>query len=134
MDDVLQHGSLPGPNHLRSATWRERRDFGTGRGYLYPQDFEGADVAQQYLPDQLATAGRHYYRPSEQGYERVIGERMAARTAARDEAAARGGARRAAGPQGKVNAMKVAGGVMAQRDGKRREMADRQRREAGEGS
>jgi putative ATPase len=131
MDDVLERGSLPVPNHLRSATWREARDFGTGKGYVYPHDYEGADVEQQYLPDQLT--GRRYYRPSEQGYERVIGERMEGRRAARDEAAERGGPRRAAGASGKVNAMKVAGGVMAERESHRRTLAEKQRREAGEG-
>ena len=85
MDDVLSHGSLPVPSHLRSATWREKRDFGTGMGYVYPHDFVGADVEQQYLPDELAE--RRYYEPSDHGYEKVIGDRMAARQAARDEAA-----------------------------------------------
>jgi putative ATPase len=77
MDDVQRHGSLPVPNHLRSATWREKREFGTGAGYLYPHDFEGHDVAQQYLPDKLA--GRRYYYPTEEGQERVLKERMEAR-------------------------------------------------------
>jgi putative ATPase len=131
MDDVLRRGSLPVPNHLRSATWREARDFGTGKGYVYPHDFEGADVEQQYLPDELA--GQRYYQPSEQGYERVIGERMEGRRSARAEAAQRGGARRVPGASGKVNAMKVSGGVMAERESHRRTLADKQRREATEG-
>jgi len=131
MDDVQRRGSLPVPNHLRSATWREARDFGTGKGYVYPHDFAGADVEQQYLPDQLA--GRHYYQPSDQGYERVIGERMDNRRAARAESATRGGPRRLPGAAGKVNKMKVAGGVMAERESHRRELAEKQRREAGEG-
>ncbi len=129
MDDVLRRGSLPVPNHLRSATWREARDFGTGKGYVYPQDYEGADVEQQYLPDELA--GRRYYQPSEQGYERVIGERMEGRRVARTEATGHGGPRRTPGASGKVNAMKVAGGVMAERESHRRALADKQRREAG---
>ncbi len=79
--DVERHGSLPVPSHLRSATWREKRDFGHGRGYLYPHDYAGHDVEQQYLPDKLA--GRRYYEPSEEGYERLIGERMAERDARR---------------------------------------------------
>ena len=92
MDDVLRHGSLPVPNHLRSATWREKRDFGHGRGYIYPHDYEGADVEQQYLPDLLAQQGRRYYQPSDHGYERTIGERMEGRRAARETDAERGGA------------------------------------------
>jgi len=92
MDDVLRHGSLPVPNHLRSATWREKRDFGTGKGYVYPHDYMGADVEQQYLPDQLA--GRRYYEPSDHGYEKVIGERMANRQVVRDQASDAGGPER----------------------------------------
>jgi putative ATPase len=74
--DVEQHGSLSVPKHLRSGTWRERRDHGTGVGYLYPHDFEGHDVDQQYLPDKLV--GRRYYEPTDQGYERTIRDRLEA--------------------------------------------------------
>ena len=42
-----------------------------GVGYRYPHDFEGADVDQQYLPDELAE--RRYYVPNDQGYEATIG-------------------------------------------------------------
>jgi putative ATPase len=128
MDDVLKRGSLPVPSHLRSATWREKRDFGTGRGYLYPHDYPGADVEQQYLPDELA--GRRYYDPSDHGYERTIAERMANRSAAREEAADSGGALPEPRPRGKTDPMKVAGGAMAQREESRKSLADRQKREA----
>ena len=67
LDDVLAHGSLPVPAHLRST--------GPGRRkYRYPHDFEGDDVEQQYLPDELA--GRRYYFPGDQGAEGRIGERL----------------------------------------------------------
>ena len=77
--DVLKHGSLPVPNHLRSAGDRRMKTHGIGVGYKFPHDFEGDDIAQQYLPDELV--GRRYYVPSDQGYEATI----AARTAAREE-------------------------------------------------
>ena len=54
---------------------------GIGVGYLFPHDFEGDDVAQQYLPDALA--GRRYYVPNDQGQEATIAARMAARAEAR---------------------------------------------------
>lgn len=60
--------------HLRNAPVRRRRSHGIGVGYQYPPDFPGADVEQQYLPDELA--GRRYYDPSDQGMERQIGERL----------------------------------------------------------
>jgi putative ATPase len=81
MEDVERHGSLPVPRHLRSAHWRERRDFGHGKGYLYPHDFEGHDVEQQYLPDKLV--GRRYYYPTDEGQEKGLRERIDDRAATR---------------------------------------------------
>jgi len=73
--DVEEHGRLPVPLHLRPAAHRRlSREFGYGKGYLYPHDFQDADVEQQYLPDQLA--GKVYYEPSDQGLEIQIGERL----------------------------------------------------------
>jgi putative ATPase len=81
--DVLKHGSLPVPNHLRSAGDRRMKAHGIGVGYRFPHDFEGDDIEQQYLPDELV--GRRYYVPGDQGYEATIGARMAAREEARRE-------------------------------------------------
>jgi putative ATPase len=67
MADVLDHGSLPVPAHLRST--------GPGRrSYLYPHEFEGDDIDQQYLPDALRD--RRYYFPGDQGAEVRLGERL----------------------------------------------------------
>jgi len=81
--DVLKHGSLPVPNHLKTAGDRRLKAHGIGVGYRYPHDFEGDDVEQQYLPDALA--GRRYYEPGDQGHEVVIAQRIADRQAARAE-------------------------------------------------
>jgi putative ATPase len=73
--DVEERGRLPVPLHLRPSTHRRlAREHGYGKGYLYPHDFEEADVEQQYLPDELA--GKVYYEPSDQGLETQIGERL----------------------------------------------------------
>ena len=73
--DVEERGRLPVPLHLRPSSHRRlTREQGYGKGYLYPHDFEGADVEQQYLPDELA--GKVYYEPSDQGLEQQIGERL----------------------------------------------------------
>jgi putative ATPase len=74
VEDVRQHGSLPVPKHLQNAPHRGMRQHGIGVGYRLPHDYEGADVEQQYLPDQLA--GRRYYEPSDEGYEARIKERF----------------------------------------------------------
>jgi putative ATPase len=75
MAEVEEHGRLPVPLPLRPAAHRKlTRQFGYGRGYLNPHDFDDADVDQQYLPDELA--GRVFYEPSEEGLEAKIGERL----------------------------------------------------------
>jgi putative ATPase len=73
--EVEEHGRLPVPLHLRpSAHRRLAREQGYGKGYLYPHDFDDADVDQQYLPDDLV--GRVFYEPSDEGLELKIGERL----------------------------------------------------------
>jgi hypothetical protein len=67
MEDVLGHGALPVPAALRSSGPARR-------GYRYPHDYVGDDVAQQYLPDKLAD--RHYYFPGDEGAEIKIRERL----------------------------------------------------------
>jgi putative ATPase len=81
--DVMRLGSLPVPNHLRSAGDRRVKAHGIGVGYRFPHDYEGGDVEQQYLPDELV--GRRYYFPSDQGQEANIAARMEARALARKE-------------------------------------------------
>ncbi len=85
-EDVQRFGSLPVPSHLRGATWRERRDFGTGMGYLYPHDYEAHDVEQQYLPDKLHEMNRRYYYPTEQGVEKRLKDYTEARAERRKTA------------------------------------------------
>jgi putative ATPase len=125
MEDLLRHGSQPVPRHLRSATGRQRHDTGDGAGYLYPHDFDGADVEQQYLPDALA--GHRYYFPSDSGAERRVGELMEERRARR----AAGRPRRIPQPGG--NPMIGIGDGMKAHTESRKQLADTQKREAGEG-
>ncbi len=82
--DVHERGRLPVPLHLRTAANpRLAREHGYGRGYQYPHDFPGADVEQQYLPDELAD--RVYYLPADQGLESQISERLERLRSARRE-------------------------------------------------
>jgi putative ATPase len=82
--DVETMGSLSVPFHLRNAAHRGMKQHGIGVGYRYPHDYEGADVEQQYLPDELV--GRRYYLPTDQGYEATLAARQQARTEAREAA------------------------------------------------
>jgi putative ATPase len=124
MSDVLEHGSLPVPNHLRTAGDRRMKHHGIGVGYRNPHEFEGHDVAQQYLPDKLV--GRRYYVPTDQGAEARIAEHMAGQ----EERRASGPAKRnkATGPL--VDGMRVAGQVTRVREQARKDIADTEKRDA----
>ena len=124
--DVLEQGSLPVPNHLRNAADRRMKSHGIGVGYRFPHDFEGHDVDQQYLPDKLHEAGRRYYVPTDQGHERQIAERMAARAAARDAGPPQ--RRKASGPA--VDGMRVSGQASRTREAARSSLADTEKRDA----
>ncbi len=64
------------PNHLRDAS-RDADGFGHGAGYMYPHAYRDHWVAQQYLPESLA--GRVFYTPSSQGYEKGIRDEVLSR-------------------------------------------------------
>jgi putative ATPase len=51
---VRETGNLPVPLHLRNAPTTLMKELGYADGYLYPHDFPGHWVEQQYLPDELA--------------------------------------------------------------------------------
>lgn len=50
---VEQTGNLPIPLHLRNAPTQLMKQMGYGHDYLYPHDYPGHFVAQQYLPDEI---------------------------------------------------------------------------------
>ncbi|SHK85606.1 AAA family ATPase [Rhodothermus profundi] len=62
------------PSHLKDAS-RDRQGLGHGQGYRYPHAYREHYVPQQYLPDHMQ--GIYFYEPSNQGYERVIAQRLA---------------------------------------------------------
>ena len=62
------------PLHLRNAPTGLMAAHGYGSGYLYSHDPPEIPPRQQYLPEALAHAV--YYRPSDRGEERTIGERL----------------------------------------------------------
>jgi hypothetical protein len=113
---------------LRNAPVSRMRSHSIGVGYRYPHDFEGADVAQQYLPDALTE--RRYYVPSTEGLEGRIGERLDRLRSERDATADRPRPRSKADLP-KVDPMRTAGGVMKTRQGKLAEIADAEKGDAG---
>lgn len=51
------------PMHIRNAPVEKMKELGYSEGYLYPHDFPGHYVEQQYLPDEMV--GTKYYVPDE---------------------------------------------------------------------
>jgi putative ATPase len=58
------------PNHLKDST-QDKEALGHGEGYLYPHDFPGHYVPQEYWPDPV-----RLYDPTALGYEAQIKERL----------------------------------------------------------
>jgi putative ATPase len=74
LEDVKQHGALPVPLVVRNAPTPLMKQLGYGEGYEYAHAHEGNVVHQQHRPDVLE--GRRYYEPTENGFEKVIRERL----------------------------------------------------------
>jgi putative ATPase len=126
--DVETRGSLSVPFHLRNAAHRGMKQHGIGVGYRYPHDYEGADVEQQYLPDELV--GRRYYLPTDQGYEATLAARQQARAEAREHAKQAGRARKSSFPT--PDMARGAGEKMLQiREENRKALAETEKKDAG---
>jgi putative ATPase len=70
--DIEEGKLLPVPDHLKDSHYKGAARLGRGKGYKYPHDYPGHFIAQEYLPQR-----REYYRPTEQGDEKRIKERLA---------------------------------------------------------
>jgi len=73
--EVRQSGALPVPLHIRNAPTRLMKELGYHKGYQYAHDHAEGIAPQDHLPEALR--GKRYYRPTERGYEKLIGERLA---------------------------------------------------------
>ncbi len=80
---IEESGAGEVPSHLKDAS-RDAEALGHGKGYEYPHEFAEHHVGQQYLPDALL--GTYFYRPSSQGYEAQIEDRLARWRAAQRKA------------------------------------------------
>jgi putative ATPase len=74
--DIRAGRGGPVPAHLRGSGYAGATRLGHGQGYSYPHDDPAGVVAQQYLPDDLAT-GTDYYRPTDRGFEKTLSSRWA---------------------------------------------------------
>ena len=72
--DVEKTAAESVPLHLRNAPTKLMKGLGYGRGYQYAHDLESKVAQMQCLPDSLRE--RIYYRPTNEGIEKRIRERM----------------------------------------------------------
>lgn len=60
LEDVQTKDTGEIPMHIRNAPIEKMKELGYSKGYLYPHDFPGNYVEQQYLPDKML--GTKYYQ------------------------------------------------------------------------
>jgi putative ATPase len=72
--DIEQTAAEPVPLHLRNAPTGLMKGLGYGKDYQYAHDVEGKVANMQCLPENLRD--RVYYRPTNEGIEKRIRERM----------------------------------------------------------
>lgn len=72
MKDVREARTLPVPKHLRDGHYAGSKRLGHGQDYRYAHDFAGGFVRQDYLG-----VDKIYYQPTDRGFEKVIGQRLA---------------------------------------------------------
>jgi putative ATPase len=73
LKDVKEKGALAVPLHICNAPTPFMKGLGYGKGYQYPHKV-GGYVEQHYMPEELL--GREYYRPTDNGYDKIIKERL----------------------------------------------------------
>jgi putative ATPase len=72
--DAQKSVAEPVPLHLRNAVTGLMAHFGYGKGYQYAHDAPDRVTNMPCLPDNLK--GRRYYRPTEEGLEKKVKERL----------------------------------------------------------
>ncbi|HPU96957.1 MAG TPA: replication-associated recombination protein A [Candidatus Hydrogenedentes bacterium] len=60
------------PGHLQDTAYSGAKRLGRGEGYLYPHDYPGG-----YIPQDYGVARGAFYQPTDYGYERIFRERLA---------------------------------------------------------
>ncbi len=72
--DAHRDAAEPVPLHLRNAPTRLMKELEYGKGYKYAHAEAEGIAAMDCLPPALR--GRHYYRPTERGFEKEIKRRL----------------------------------------------------------
>ncbi|MBS1914605.1 MAG: replication-associated recombination protein A [Bacteroidetes bacterium] len=74
MEDVRKYPHSTPPLHVRNAPTSLMKKLGYGKGYKYAHNYQGGFVQQEYLPEEVR--GHVYYRPTENGGEKKIHDRL----------------------------------------------------------
>ncbi len=72
---VGERPAYPVPLHIRNAPTRLMKELGYGEGYVYAHDTESKVAEMACLPPELAA--ERFFRPTEEGWEKRIRERLA---------------------------------------------------------
>ena len=72
--EVEETRQEPVPLHLRNAPTKLMKELEYGKGYLYAHNEEGKVAEMDCLPDSLR--GRSYYKPTHEGREKLLAQRM----------------------------------------------------------
>ena len=73
-ETIRRTGTLPVPLHIRNAPTKHMKEWGYGKDYRYAHDYVDAYTPQAYLPEEIRD--ETFYRPTDRGYEKLIGERL----------------------------------------------------------
>jgi putative ATPase len=74
--DAQETMAEPVPFHLRNAVTGLMANLGYGKGYEYAHNTDDKLTDMQCLPENLKD--RRYYRPTDQGFEKRLKEKLAA--------------------------------------------------------
>ena len=73
-EEIRRSGPMPVPLHIRNPSTDLMKKSGYGQGYLYPHNYPGAWVKQEYMPE--GVKNRSFYRPTDRGNELEIRRRL----------------------------------------------------------
>jgi putative ATPase len=74
LSDIEATAAEPVPLHLRNAPTKLMKSLDYGKNYQYAHDEEGRVADMECLPPSLA--GRRYYKPTKEGREKALAQRM----------------------------------------------------------
>jgi len=72
--DVREEPARQVPLHIRNAPTRLMKDLDYGKGYEYSHDMPEGVSVHSFFPEEMGE--RSYYRPTKEGREKAIGERL----------------------------------------------------------